>query len=62
MTNIDNKILNRDEMMEEDPPENVAAFHNMLCNACQKQNDGECIKEDAECPIVTVARAYRRGG
>ncbi len=49
-------------MVEADPPESVAAFQDMLCNACQKQNAGECVKDDDECPIATVARAYKRGG
>ncbi|MGZ4885639.1 MAG: hypothetical protein ACXV5N_10005 [Halobacteriota archaeon] len=59
-TPISNKILNRDEMMEVFPPERVAAFQNMLCNACQQQNEGECVKDDDDCPIDTVGRAYKR--
>ncbi|MGZ4883700.1 MAG: hypothetical protein ACXV5I_02695 [Halobacteriota archaeon] len=60
MTTVTNKVLNRDEMMEADLPEKVAAFHYMLCNACQIQNAGECAKDDEECPIATVGRSYKR--
>jgi|BarGraNGADG00211_3_1021988.scaffolds.fasta_scaffold115754_1 hypothetical protein len=59
-TPIDNKILNYGEMLETNPLEKVAAFQNMLCNACQLQNAGECIKEHGECPVDTVGRAYKR--
>lgn len=57
---ISNKILNREETLEADPREKVAAFQNMLCNACQIQNSGQCIKDDGECPVDTVGRAYKR--
>jgi len=57
---ISNKTLNRDEIIETDVPEKVAAFQNMLCNACQQQNAGECVKDTDECPIATVGRAYKR--
>ncbi len=59
-TPINNKILNLDEMLEADSRERVAAFQNMLCNACQIQNAGQCIKDDGECPVDTVGRAYKR--
>ncbi len=56
-----NKTLNPDEMtVEVLPSEKVAAFHNMLCNACQMQNAGACIKENGECPVDVVERAYKR--
>ncbi len=55
------KILNTDMLMVEVfPSEKVAAFRNMLCNACQTQNAGACIKENGECPVDVVERAYKR--
>ncbi|MGZ7171691.1 MAG: hypothetical protein ACXVI1_10895 [Halobacteriota archaeon] len=59
-TPVSNKILNRDEMIEVFPPERVAAFQNMLCNACQIQNAGQCVKDNGECPVDTVGQAYKR--
>ncbi|MGZ7112125.1 MAG: hypothetical protein ACXVIU_12570 [Halobacteriota archaeon] len=59
-TSISNKILNRDEILEADPLEKIAAFQNMLCNACQIQNAGQCVKDNGECPVDTVGRAYKR--
>ncbi|MGZ4864487.1 MAG: hypothetical protein ACXVIG_04310 [Halobacteriota archaeon] len=58
-TSISNEILNYDEMVEADPLEKVAAFQNMLCNACQIQNAGQCVKDNGECPVHTVGRAYK---
>ncbi len=60
--NADYKILNQDELVEADPPDEVIAFQDMLCDACKQSNDGECVKDDDECPIDIVTRAYKRGG
>jgi len=60
--NNDNKVFNRDAMVEAELPDGVVAFQDMLCDACIYSNDGECVKNDAECPVATVKRSYRRGG
>ncbi len=59
---FDYKILNRDELVEAEPPHEVIAFQGMLCGVCRNENAGECVKDDSECPIATVTRAYKRGG
>ncbi len=53
-------ILNSDKIMEAFPPERVTAFQTMLCNACQRQNAGECVRDTDECPVDTVTQAYKR--
>ncbi|MGZ4953113.1 MAG: hypothetical protein ACXV5A_06930 [Halobacteriota archaeon] len=49
-------------MVEAELPDAVVAFQDMLCDACMYSNDGECVKDDVECPVATVKRSYRRGG
>ncbi len=60
--NNESKIFNRDVMVKADLPDAVVAFQDMLCDACMYSNDGECVKDDAECPVATVKRSYRKGG
>ncbi|MGZ4901609.1 MAG: hypothetical protein ACXVIG_04785 [Halobacteriota archaeon] len=58
----DNKLLNHDEMAEAELPDEVIAFQDVLCDACTYANDGECVKDDDECPMSIVAQAHKRGG
>ncbi len=59
-TPTNSKELSGDQTLEADPRERVAAFQSMLCNACQIQNAGICVKDSGECPVDTVGRAYQR--
>ena len=60
--NNDNKVSNHFAMGELTLPAAVVAFQDLLCDACLYSNDGECVKDDAECPVATVKRSYRKGG
>ncbi len=60
--NNDNKVFNHFALGELALPDVVVAFQDMLCDACMYSNDGACVKDNAECPVATVKRSYRKGG
>ncbi len=60
MEPINNQIIHHDEILEATQLKKVAAFQSMLCNACQAQNAGQCVRDNGECPVDAVGWAYRK--